>query len=378
MELNKEPDYNFKSFTIDYRINRLDVRENVEVETKNKPWISWGNVNNDYPQFLLQVKENSPILSVSIDSKVNMSMGDGVELEGLGNVMVNKYETLTELYYKLIYDYWIFGGFAVECIPNRDHSGIESIYHLPFQNVRVGKKDFDEHQREQDWYYYSELWQAPVQNKKITKFHTLDLERRGEARQIYYWTNYSPSDNRHYPVTPYQSGINAAVIEASVFDWHKRNLETSLMPNLFVSLIGSPTPEEKELVYEELLRSYQGKTGQKLMLAFSDTPEGRPEIQTIQNTANDTFYTEVLQMCVQSILTSNQISSPLLLGIQTFGSNPFSQNADELVVATKHMLAMVIEPALKKMNMPLQNVLSLKYNQPVKIVNKLVVPNFAV
>jgi hypothetical protein len=113
------------------------------------------------------------------------------------------------------------------------------------------------------------------------------------------------------------------------------------------------------------------------MLAFSNTAEERPEIQTIQNQANDTFYTEVLQMCIQSILTANQISSPLLLGIQTFGSNPFSQNADELVVATKHMLAMVIEPALKKLNMGLQNVLALKYNQPVKIVNKLVVPNFA-
>jgi hypothetical protein len=148
------------------------------------------------------------------------------------------------------------------------------------------------------------------------------------------------------------------------------------MPNLFVSLIGDPTPEEKELVYEELLRSYQGKNGQKVMLSFSNTTEERPQIQTISNQANDTFYTEVLQMCVQSILTSNQISSPLLLGIQTFGSNPFSQNADELVVATKHMTEMVIKPALKKMNISLENVLSLKYNRPVKIVNKLITPNF--
>jgi hypothetical protein len=377
MEINK-PDYNFKSFTIDYRINRLDVRENVEIESKNKPYILWGNVNNDYPQFLLQVKESSPVLSVAIDSKVNMSYGEGVEIEGMGNPMVNRYETLSELYYKLLYDYWIFGAWSLETIPNRESTAIESIYHLPFQNVRVGKKDYDEHDREMDWFYYSTEWQLMNKNnKKITKFHGLDLSRRGEARQIYYWKNYSPSDNEHYPITPYQSGINAAVIEAEVFDWHKRNLATSLMPNLFVSLVGSPTPEEKELVYDELLRSYQGKTGQKVMLAFSDTPEGRPEIQTIQNQANDTFYTEVLQMCVQSILTANQISSPLLLGIQTFGSNPFSQNADELVVATKHMMEMVIKPNLRKFNQGLENVLSLKYNRPVKIVNKLVIPNFA-
>jgi hypothetical protein len=374
---NPESNLNLKSFTIDYRINRLDVRENMEVEVKNKPWIMWGNVNNDYPQFLLQVKENSPVLSVCIDSKVNMSFGDGVEIEGLGNVMVNKYETISELYYKLLYDFWIFGGWATETIPNRDFTGIESIYHLPFQNIRVGKKDFDAHDREMDWFYYSDYWQ--IQNmsaKKITKFHGLDLDRRGEARQIYYWKQYSPSDNRHYPITPFQSGVNASVLEAEIFDWHKRNIATSLMPNLFVSLIGSPTPEEKELVYDELLRSYQGKTGQKVMLAFSDTPEGRPEIQTISNTGNDSFYTEVLQMCVQSILTANQISSPLLLGIQTFGSNPFSQNAEELVVATKHMMEMVIKPGLKKVNMALEGLLALKYNRPVKIINKLVIPDF--
>lgn len=377
MNMDKSQDLNFKTFTIDYRINRIDVRENMEIETKNKPWVSWGNVNNDYPQFLLQIKESSPVLSVCIDSKVNMSMGEGVEIEGIGNPMINRYENLNELYYKLLYDFWTFGGFSLETIPNREGTGIESIYHIPFQNIRVGKKDYDEHDREMDWFYYSEYWQLPVQNKKITKFHGLDLTKRGEARQLYYWKQYTPSDNKHYPVTPYQAGINAAVLEAEVFDWHKRNIATSLMPNLFVSLIGDPTPEEKEVVYDELIRSYQGKNGQKVMLAFSNTAEERPEIQTISNQANDTFYTEVLQMCIQSILTSNQISSPLLLGIQTFGSNPFSQNADELVVATKHMLAMVIEPALRKINVALENVLALKYNRPVKIVNKLVVPNFA-
>ena len=378
MELTNRENINLKTFTIDYRINRLDVRENMEVEVKNKPYVLWGNVNNDYPQFLLQVKESSPVLSVAIDSKVKMGFGEGAEIEGFGNVMVNRYETFSELYYKLLYDFNIFGGWAVECIPNREGTAIESFYHLPYQNVRVGKKDYDEHDREMDWYYYSTFWQIPNQsNKKITKFHSLDLDRRGEARQIYYWKQYSPSDNEHYPITPYQSGINAAVIEAEVFDWHKRNLATSLMPNLFVSLVGSPTPEEKQLTYEELIRSYQGKTGQKIMLAFSDTPEGRPEIQPISNQANDTFYTEVLQMCVQSILTSNQISSPLLLGISTFSSNPFSQNADELVVATKHMMELVIKPDLRKVNTGLEPLLALKFNTPVKIVNKLIVPNFS-
>ena len=98
--------------------------------------------------------------------------------------------------------------------------------------------------------------------------------------------------------------------------------------------------------------------------------------QSRSNGGNDTFYTEVLQMAVQSILTANQISSPLLLGIQTFGSNPFSQNAQELVVAQKHMIEYVIKPAVKKINMGLENILALKYNRPVKLINNFATPNF--
>jgi hypothetical protein len=72
----------------------------------------------------------------------------------------------------------------------------------------------------------------------------------------------------------------------------------------------------------------------------------------------------------QSILTSNQISSPLLLGIQVGIANGFSSNADEIKVATEHMLEFVIKPFIKKMNLGLENVLALKYNEPIKLINK--------
>lgn len=370
MELNNIPKSPIRAYNFAYEIQRLDLRNNLEVETKRDEWINW-DAKNDYPQFLLQVKENSPTLSVCIDAKTNLTIGDGVELENMGNVMVNRYETLTELYYKLAYDLWVFGGWAVEVIPSRDGSAVESIYHLPFQNVRVGKKDEDDHQREIDYFYYSEDWTAF--RKKITKFHSLDLGRR-EGRQIYYWTNYSPSMNKVYPTTTYQAGINAAVLEAEIMEHHKINLSASLLPNLHIGLIGDPTPDEKEEIYNELVRSYQGKRGQKLMLSFSVSADERPEITPIQTNANDGLYMDMLNTAAQQILSSNQISSPLLIGIHTFSSNPFSQNSNEIIVATKHLLEYSIIPQVKKMNMGLENILSLKFNQPVKVINKFRIP----
>jgi len=324
---------------------------------------------NDYPQFVLELKEMSPTLSVCVDAKSNMSIGEGVELEGMGNIMVNRYESLTELYYKIVMDAWLFGGWAIECIPNRERTAIESIYHLPFQYVRAEKKEEDEHIRDVDWYYYCENWDSTKRDKNITKFHTLDLENR-EARQIYYWTNYQPSNNKIYPVLPWQSATDAVALEAEIWEFHKKNLASSLLPNLHISLIGSPTPTEKEEIYSQLIQSYQGKDGAKLMVSFSDSPEERPVIETISNDANSSIYLDVLTLVQQNILTANQISSPLLLGVQVGLSNGFSSNAEEIKVAQNHMIQFVIEPFIRKMNIGLENVLALKYNQPVNIINK--------
>lgn len=361
---------NFQIFNTQYGmpVQSISSIENVEYENKRDEFVSWGERNN-YPQFILELRETSPTLSVSIDAKTSMSLGDGVEIEGLGNVLVNRYETITELYYKLLYDAWLFGGWAVEVIWNRDRTAIQSIYHLPFQNVRAEKIDEDEHLREIDYYYYSDDWDSNKRNKKITKFHTLDPDYT-EGRQIYYWTNYTPSNNKIYPVLPWQSGVDSVVLESEIWSFHKKNLDNSLLPNLFISLIGSPSPTEREEIYNELTMAYQGKNGKKLMLSFSDSADDRPVIEPITNDANSGLYIDVLNLAQQATLTSNQISSPLLLGIQVGISNGFSSNADEIKVASQHMLEFVIKPFIKKMNLGLEYVLALKYNQPIQIINK--------
>ena len=363
----KQVEPKIHSFNVDYQINRLDTRENREATERAKPWVLWG-LKNDYPQFILQVKEHSPTMSVAIDAKVNMTYGNGVEIEGLGNVLVNKFETISELYYKIFYDIWLFGGYSIEVIKSRDGSRIESIYHIPFQDVRVGKKEWDEHERERGSFWFCEDWQNTNQKRVVVKFHGLDMEN-AEGREMFYWKDYTPTMNRAYPLTPYQSSIDSCVLEAEIYEFHKTNLAASLMPNLFVSLIGDPTPEEKLETYEELVRSYQGKSGQKLMLAFSNSSEERPVIEAISNTGNDTFYTEILQMCVQAILTGQQIASPLLLGISTLNNSAFSQNAEEINVAWNLMMETTIIPMTRKANASLENILALKYDRPVKLLN---------
>ena len=347
-----------------FNISQNKIIRNEEVDNRRFDYYYWGK-KNDYPQFLLDLKENSPIHSVACDMTVSMSYGDGVEIEGLGNILVNPTESLSTLYYKILYSFYLFGGYALEVIWNRERTAIASYYFIPFQNVRVGKMGLDDLYA--DTFYVCENWND-TRNNPIIEYGSVDAENKGQ-RQMFYWTRYVPSNNKVYPTVPYQSGINSIILEGDIFAWHRKALDSNLTPQLFVQLFGNPTPSEREAIKQQLIDVYQGQDGQKLMLGFASSPEEAAQITPIQSTVGDNYYVDILSYASQSVLTAWQIASPKLLSIHSFSSDAFSQNADEIKVATQHMMNYSIKPKLKEMNMGLEDILQLKYNQPVTLIN---------
>ena len=347
-----------------FNITTKEPVRNLEYDYKKYDYYLWGR-RNDYPQFLLDLKENSPIHSVACDMTVSMSYGDGVEIEGLGNVLINPTESLSTLYYKFLYSFYLFGGYACEVIYNRERTAVAAYHFIPFQNIRVGKMSID--QMYPDTFYYCDDW-SDTRNNPIITYGSVDPTNK-EQRQLFYWTRYVPSNNKVYPLVPYQSSINSIILEGDIFKWHRKALDSNLTPQLFVQLFGNPTPEEREEIKRQLVESYQGDDGNKLLLGFASSPDEAAQITPIQSTVGDNYYVDILSYASQSILTAWQISSPLLLGIHSFSSNPFSQNSDEIIIATKHMMDYVIKPKLKEMNMSVEDLLQLKYQQPVKLIN---------
>lgn len=347
-----------------FNISNHSIVRNEEMDNKRYDYYLWGR-KNDYPQFLLDLKENSPIHSVACDMTVSMSYGDGVEIEGLGNVMVNQNQSLSTLYYKLLYDFYLFGGFCCEVIWNRERTAVAGFYHVPFQNVRVGRMSNDMMFPEQ--FYTCDDW-TDLRNNHITQYGSVNPDIK-EQRQMFYWTRYVPSNNKVYPLVPYTSGINSIILEGDIFSWHRKALDSNLTPQLFVQLFGNPTAEEREEIKQQLMDVYQGEDGSKLMLGFASSPDEAAQITPIQSTVGDNYYVDILSYASQSVLTAWQITSPLLLGIHSFSSNPFSQNSDEIKVATDHMMNYTIKPKLREMNTALEDMLQFKYLQDVTLIN---------
>lgn len=351
----------FEAFNIN---GGIDVKVNTEVKNKRYDYLQWGQ-DNLYPQYLLNLKQNSPIHSVAADSTVSMAYGKGVEIEGLGNVLVNKTGTISQLYHKILYDFFLFNGYAVEVIWNRDRTAIASIYHIPFQNVRVGHLEPGEY--EPSTFYVCENWEN-IRKEGAVVYGGVDPENR-EQRQLFYYRRYVPSTNTVYPVIPYEASIPSIVLEGEIFDYHKHAINTNLTPNLFIQMFGNPSQNERERIKAELVDAYTGKDGQKLMLGFSASAEEAVQVTPIASTVGDGYYVDILSYVSQSVLTSWQISSPLILGIHSFNGNGFSSNADELRVSTLHWLEYIIKPKLADLNESLEVILSFKYGQPVTIQN---------
>ena len=352
-----------------FNIQNLDVKENKEVINRRNKYINWGD-DNLYPQYLLDLKETSSTFSVALDSSVNMAFGEGIEIldkEGnsIGNPMINKTESISNFYYKVLYNYFMFNGISIETISNREGNGFASLYCLPFQNVRVGKLETDDYDASE--FYYSDDWSD--KKTPVITYGEIDLENK-ERRQMFYWTRYVPSNNKVYPVVPYQSAVNAVALEGEIFAYHAKAITSNLTPNLMIQMFGNPTENERKRIKEELVDAYSGRDGQKLILGFSSTPEEAAKVEVINSTVGDNYYVDVLGFTTQSILTSFQISSPLLLGVHTFSQNAFSQNADEIIISQNHFINFVLKPKLRQLNEVLEDLFLLKFKTEVKIKNK--------
>jgi hypothetical protein len=139
-----------------------------------------------------------------------------------------------------------------------------------------------------------------------------------EPSQIFYYTTHSPG-NEYYATPTYWGGSTAIATEVEVYNFWHSNIINGLNPSLFVSLnSGIPAPEEREQIYNTLTAKYSSSNNPgKLMLTFANTKEEAPEITTISPNGSDKMWIEMNAQVQSAILTSHQISSPELLGIQT-------------------------------------------------------------
>ena len=339
-------------------------------EIRNKDYMFYGE-DNLYPERLIEMYDSSAMHHTAIQAIKDGIFGEGIEL--IGTEYINTQgETIDDIFEKITLDYTLYQGYSLNVIWNKEGNAIAEIYHLPFANVRSGKKNEEDEVEE---YYYSSDWSNLRKYKEIPyrAFDAMD-NKSDNASQIFYYFNYTPG-NDVYPLPAYVAASNDIVLDAKVSRFHVNNISNGLAPSLFIKMRnGIPTPEARRDVYKEIEDTFSGEENAgRFFLSFSD-PENAPEVTPIE-AANDDYYITLENRISTRILSAHRITSPALLGIAN-GSG-FSSVADEILVAYSHFENTVVEPKRKKITQSFGYILKLAgYNVNINVIPNTIIEDY--
>jgi hypothetical protein len=330
----------------------------------NKDWVYYGD-GNTYPNFLIDVYNNSAIHKSICQSKVSQIVGDGLKCDKnpMATVnLVNKKQNIQEVYEKCALDLVLFGGYALNIIWKRDRSqGIAEIHHIDFSRVRCGKIDMEEEHDEVTKYYYCADW-TNTRKFKPEEYPSFNIEEENPS-QILYVTSYQPS-NDYYPSPDYSGALPAIDISIEIQNFHKNNLKNGMLPSLFINFNnGVPGPEEQDIITRALDESYGGSDNAgRAVVSFNESKDSGPTIEAIQPGGSDNYYTTIYEDIIRSILSGHRVSSGELFGISTAGK---LGSANEILEHSEFFRNTVIKPYINELLGTFNKVMSLKFQEPI-------------
>ena len=175
------------------------------IEKKNKDWVFYGERNN-YPDYLIDLFNKSSKHNAIITGKVKFILGDGFGIDALniqdkslinGFIRKSGQDSLKNLTKKIATDLEVYGGYAVEVIPNKANKNIAALEHIDFGKVRVSKDD--------EKFAFTNDWSKtkPENNEDFTVFTPFNwMDFKDGERFIIYFKQYRPNIE-HYPLPEY-------------------------------------------------------------------------------------------------------------------------------------------------------------------------------
>lgn len=346
----------------EFQVARVPIIEEQTGLNHRTPWVFYG-ISNLAPQELIRLYNSSPTHRASIMSKWYATRGEEISLKDGDNGRLQMANSLGDSVYdiwnKCVLDFILYGAFSINIVWRRDREQGFEMYSMDTSKLRAERSDINDHVNN---YYYSSDWAfyRKFTPRKLPAFNIMSEE----PSQVFYYTTHSPG-NEYYATPTYWGGSTAIATEVEVYNFWHSNIINGLNPSLFVSLnSGIPAPEEREQIYNTLTAKYSSSNNPgKLMLTFANNKEEAPEITTISPNGSDKMWIEMNAQVQSAILTSHQISSPELLGIQTPGALGSSDHLE----AQDHFQHLVIQPIQEEIKKVFEKLLNLRDGKPAEI-----------
>lgn len=335
-------------------------------ENKTKGYTTFGE-DNLYPQKLIDLYNKSPKHNAIVNQKSSYIAGDSYELFASDTITeakafdklrnINAFEDYESFNAKISQDFELFDGYYIEVIWNKAKTEIAELYHLPFQNVRLGK----------DCAYYSEDWSN--NREEVIEYPMFNPMTR-ENKQIYSFKMYRAGQGK-YPLPSYIGALKYIEIDVEIGNYYLSNIKNGFFAQTVIQMFkGQPTPEEMRIAKRRFKKNYQGAEAEEsggLIIMYNEQNEKPAEITNLQPSDFDKQFQQLNDQVQEEIFVGHRVSNPVIFGIATPGA---LGQRNEIIEGYELFQTSYVEPRQKIKDASFNSVFKYMADAQIKTTNK--------
>lgn len=300
-------------------------------------WVNWGS-NNNYPNLLLDLYNQSPTHHSAVNFAVQSILGNGVDYDAMkmnGDEVVPNYaQDWNEVIKALALDYILYGSYAIQVIMNNDGKTY-SFWHTPLDKVRWSEYDED---GQIPSYWICQDWTATGKYPPF-QIEALDMKEEKTLEKgkpyLYVYRTYSPTMT-YYTQPHYAAAIKAIQAEIEYCNYDLKNIVNGFTPAGMITMPEVETDEERNAIINNITKMFQGSdNANSVMISFRNSIEDKAVEFTpfTASQGNVNVYAEANQRVINRILSAHQIPNASLIGMPDVGNTGFASEAQKLETA---------------------------------------------
>jgi predicted transcriptional regulator len=335
-------------------------------ENKSKGYVTFGE-DNLFPQKMIEFYNKSPKHNAIVTQKASYVAGDSYELFASDTLSeakafdklrnINAFEDYESFNQKISQDFELFDGYYIEVIWNRAKTEIAELYHLPFQNVRLGK----------DCAYYSEDWSN--NREQVVEYPLFNPTTR-ENKQVYSFKMYRAGQGK-YPLPSYIGALKYIEIDIEISNYYLSNIKNGFFAQTVIQMFkGQPTPEEMRIAKRRFKKNYQGAEAEEsggLIIMYNEQNEKPAEITNLQPSDFDKQFQQLNDQVQEEIFVGHRVSIPVIFGISTPGA---LGQRNEIIEGYELFQTSYVEPRQKAKDSSFNSIFQYMADAKLKTRNK--------
>lgn len=288
-------------------------------------YVQYGK-GNDYPDFLNNLYQNSPILSSIINAVNDYVLGDNIQFSDFikSKLTYNSEHELFNLIRRIVFDKIVTGAFAIKLIYNLNKECCK-IEWVDIRNLRVS---LDERT-----IYWSQTWTQGRRGELVAYTNFNNFTPGADENNPYQCIYYDKGRSRGIYGAPYwQGAIRSIESEIEINKFHLHSIQHGLSSSAIVNIPNgeSYTDEEKKIIEKKFRDNFCGSDNSDgFILSFNPDPESKVEIVRIADAQFDKKFEVLSKSTIKSIFTAFRMAPNLagyLMDNIGFNNQEFSES----------------------------------------------------